>query len=45
MSPENAIANIQNIHEFSLLTPNHELITHTLLLSDEKRKVKERFGF
>jgi len=45
MSLEGVIEIIQKIHEISLLRPNHELITRPLLLSDEKRKVKELFGF
>jgi len=45
LSPEKVIQIIQNISEISVLTPNNEIISKTLVLSDEQKLVQELFEF
>lgn len=45
LSPEKVIEIIQNIHEISLVTPNNELVSKTIILTDEQRRLQEIFGF
>lgn len=45
LSPERVIEIIQNIHQVSIVTPDNEIISHTLILSEEQKLVKHLFGF
>lgn len=45
LSPERVIEIIQNIYAVSLLTPNKELVSQTIILSEEQRMVKQLFDF
>ena len=45
LSPKKVIQIIQNISEISVLTPNNEIISKTLVLSDEQKLVQELFEF
>ena len=44
-SAEKTIEIIQNIYQLSLITPNNELITKTIILTDEQRQIQELFKF
>jgi transposase len=45
LSPKKVIQIIQNISEISVLTPNNEIISKTIMLSDEQKLVQELFEF
>jgi transposase len=45
MSVEKVIEIIQNIYQISLITPNNELITKTIILTEEQRQVQKLFDF
>ncbi|MBU6159468.1 MAG: IS1634 family transposase [Bacteroidetes bacterium] len=44
-SAEKTIEIIQNIYQLSLITPNNEVITKTIILTDEQRQIQELFKF
>lgn len=45
LSPEKVIEIIQNIHEITVITPNQEVITKTIILTEEQKLIQELFGF
>jgi transposase len=45
LSVEKVIEIIQNIYQISLITPNNELITKTIILTEEQRQVQKLFDF
>lgn len=45
LSPETVIEILQSIFEISLLTPNNEIITMPLILTEEQKMVQEIFQF
>ena len=45
LSPEKVVEIIQNIHEITVITPNQEVITKTIILTEEQKLIQELFGF
>jgi transposase len=45
MSPEKVIEIIQNIYQINLKTPNNELVSRTIILSEEQKEVQTLFNF
>lgn len=45
LSPERVIEIIQNIYEITVVTPNHETLRKTVILTDEQRQVQNLFEF
>lgn len=45
ISPEKVIEIIQNIYEISVITPQNEVITQLLILSEQQREIQKLFNF
>ncbi len=45
LSPEKVIEIIQNIYQISVVTPQNEIIKHTLIMTDEQRQIQKLFDF
>jgi transposase len=45
LSPEKVIEIIQNIYQINLITPNNELVSKTIILSEEQKQVQILFDF
>ena len=45
MSPEKVIEIIQSIYQINVITPHNELVSKTIVLSEEQKQVQVLFGF
>lgn len=44
-TPEKVIEIIQNIYEITVVTPKHEVLRKTMILTEEQKMIQDLFGF